>query len=590
LTLYLACYCLLRYMKKIFTLYFLLSAGSLYAQKLEKLTVEKIMSDPKWMGTSPENIRWSDDSKKVYFNWNPENADRSVMYAITTSNKVPQKVSVDERKRLSVYGVWNKKHTVKLFERNGDIFLSDVKSGVVKPLAITVDRESNPAFSADETQALFMRNDNLYSIKLNTGELVQLTNFTRTGAVSSAAASGGSGARGGAGRMGGNTQQNGVATGNAQDRWLRNEQTELFEVIRDKEKNDRLDAAERKAMQTKGLKAITIGDQSLSFVQLSPDSRYVTYRLIKLSDGAKITQVPAYVTGSGFTEDIPNRTKVGSPQPTSQSFIFDRQRDTVYAISTKEIPGIKDLPDYLKDYPKQLEERTKQNEDRKVVVQGPIWNDNGKYAIAIVTSQDNKDRWIMKLDPATGQLSLLDRQRDEAWIGGPGISSGGFTSGSTGWVDNTHFYFQSEASGYSHIYMVDVTTGVKKQLTSGKWEVSDLQLSSDNKYFYFTGNIEHPGITHYYRLPVSGGTPAKLTGMKGGNEVSLSPDEKWLAVRYSYANKPWELYLQPNKPGAKAVKVTQSVSAEFNSYAWRDPEMITFKNRYGSDVYARVYT
>jgi hypothetical protein len=59
LLLYLACYCLLLFMKKIFTLFFLLSASGLYAQKLEKLTVEKIMSDPKWMGTSPENIRWT---------------------------------------------------------------------------------------------------------------------------------------------------------------------------------------------------------------------------------------------------------------------------------------------------------------------------------------------------------------------------------------------------------------------------------------------------------------------------------------------------------------------------------------------------
>jgi hypothetical protein len=54
--------------------------------------------------------------------------------------------------------------------------------------------------------------------------------------------------------------------------------------------------------------------------------------------------------------------------------------------------------------------------------------------------------------------------------------------------------------------------------------------------------------------------------MKGGNEVDLSPDEKWLAIRYSYSNKPWELYVQPNKPGAKAVQVTNSTTAEFNSY------------------------
>ncbi|WP_345949909.1 prolyl oligopeptidase family serine peptidase [Mucilaginibacter sp. PAMB04274] len=573
-------------MKKLFTLYLILSVTGVSAQKLEKLTIEKIMSDPKWMGTSPDGVRWSDDSKKIYFNWNSQNADRSSLYAITPGNVKPQPVSLEERKALTGNGVWNKKHTIKLFERNGDIFLSDLKQGKVLPLALTTDRESNPAFSSDETKVLFMRNDNLYALKLNGGELAQLTNFTRTGTAPATAT--GLGQRGGSRQVGG--QQGAAIAGNPQERWLRNQQTELFEVVREKAKNDRLDAAERRELQSKALKSIPIGEQSLSFVQLSPNGRYITYRLIKAADGAKITQVPAYVNASGFTEDIPNRTKVGSPQSSSQSFIFDTQRDTVYSISTKEIPGIKDLPDYVKDYPKQLDERTKSNEDRKVVVQGPIWSPNSQYAIAIVTAQDNKDRWVMKLDPTTGKLSLLDRQHDEAWIGGPGIGGGGFSAGSTGWLDNTHFYFQSEASGYSHIYTVDVNTGAKKQLTSGKWEVSGLSLSVDKKSFYFTGNLEHPGITHYYRLPVTGGIPVKLTSLKGGNEVELSPDEKWLAIRYSYSNKPWELYIQPNKAGAKPIKVTQSISAEFNSYAWREPEMVTFKNRYGIDVYARVYT
>jgi dipeptidyl aminopeptidase/acylaminoacyl peptidase len=77
--------------------------------------------------------------------------------------------------------------------------------------------------------------------------------------------------------------------------------------------------------------------------------------------------------------------------------------------------------------------------------------------------------------------------------------------------------------------------------------------------------------------------------MKGTNDVTLSPDEKWLAIRYSYTDRPWELYVQPNKPGAKAVKVTNSVSEEYNSYKWRTPEIFTFKNRYGSEVYGRVY-
>ncbi|MDB5142692.1 MAG: prolyl oligopeptidase family serine peptidase, partial [Mucilaginibacter sp.] len=430
-------------------------------------------------------------------------------------------------------------------------------------------------FNSDESRVLFIRNDNLYALKLNSGELIQLTNFVRSSSTEQAAP---------AGRRGRQANENRADDGssNEQAKWLKDQQLELFDVIKEKAKDDKLNAAERKALQPEKLKEIQVDDKRISGLELSPDGRYVTYRLIASPKDEKLTIVPDYVTASGYTEDIQNREKVGGPQTTSESFIFDTQRDTVYGISTREIPGIKDPPDYVKDYPKELEARTKRNEDRKVSIRGPYWNEDGKNGVVVIDAQDNKDRWIMKLDPATGRLSLLDRDRNEAWVGGPG-------RGNLGWIDNTHFYFQSEKSGYSHIYLADVTMGDKKQLTSGKWEVQTLQLSRDKKTFYFTANMEHPGVTDFYRIPVSGGTPVKLTSMKGGNEVELSPDEKWLAIRYSYTNKPWDLYLQPNKPGAKAVKITNSVSEEYNSYPWRAPEIITFKNRYGSEVYARVY-
>lgn len=566
---------ILIYMKKTLTLSLLLMASGAMAQKLEKLTVEKIMRDPKWMGVSPSNIRWSDDSKKIYFDWNPEKAARNELFAITTSNSKPQKVSIAEQKTLTPEdGKWNRQHTLKTYEENDDVFLFDLKTGKTIQLTNTTDRETNPTFTADAGSVLFTKDNNLFRISLSKGYLEQLTNFVK------APASPGSGSTGG-GRRGAQ------AGGNEQDKWLKKQQLELFDIVKVNEQDRKLDSAERKQMQPAKLKEINIGDKRISGLQLSPDGRYITYRLTTPAEGGRNAIVPNYVTSSGYTEDIPNRTKVGNPTSTSVSYIFDKQRDTVYAISTKEIPGIKDLPDYLKDYPKQLEERKKTNADRRVDLSAPFWSTDGKYAVLVAESQDNKDRWIMKLDAASGKLTLLDRQRDEAWIGGPGTSS--FAGGSLGYTDDTHFYFQSEASGYSHLYLADLVSGNKKQLTSGKWEVQSLRLSNDKKNFYFSANIDHPGITNYYRIPVSGGAPVKLTGMRGGNEVDLSPDEKWLAIRYSYSNKPWELYLQPNQPGAKAVKITTSTSAEFNSYPWREPEVISFKNRYGQDIYARVY-
>jgi dipeptidyl aminopeptidase/acylaminoacyl peptidase len=566
------------YMKKLFTPLLLLVFTGASAQKLEVLTVEKIMRDPKWMGVSPSNIHWSDDGKKIYFNWNPDKAERDELYNITTGNIKPQKVSIADRKELVPdNGKWNKKHTLKTFEKNGDIYLLELKSGKIVQLTNTTDRETNPTFSGDESSIVFTNDNDLFALKLGKGELVQLTNFVRSAAILGAPAAGGrrSSATG-----------SGQA-GNEQDNWLKKQQMELFDIIKVNEKDKKLDSAERTMLQADKLKEIHIGDKRVGGTQLSPDGRYVTYRLTQAAEGVKNTIVPNYVTSSGYTEDILNRTKVGSPQSTSVSYIFDKQRDTVYSINTKGISGIKDLPDYVKDYPKQLEERKKANADRKVDISATFWSEDGKNAVVVVESQDNKDRWIMKLNQETGKLSLLDRQRDEAWIGGPGTSS--FASGSLGYTDNTHFYYQSEASGYSHLYLVDIVSGAKKQLTSGKWEVQTLHLSNDKKTFYFTANIEHPGVTHFYRIPVSGGTPVKLTSMKGGNEIDLSPDEKWLAIRYSYSNKPWELYLQPNTSGAKAVQVTNSVSEEFKSYPWKEPEVISFKNRNGKDIYARLY-
>ncbi len=53
------------------------------------LTVDKIMQDPKWIGSSPSIIVWSPDSQNIYFNWNPEKAISDSMYSISLDTKSP---------------------------------------------------------------------------------------------------------------------------------------------------------------------------------------------------------------------------------------------------------------------------------------------------------------------------------------------------------------------------------------------------------------------------------------------------------------------------------------------------------------------
>jgi hypothetical protein len=60
--------------------------------------------------------------------------------------------------------------------------------------------------------------------------------------------------------------------------------------------------------------------------------------------------VPNYVTESGFTTDISSRPKVGAPEGSSEFYLLDRERGTALAIRADSLPGITDLPDYVKDY------------------------------------------------------------------------------------------------------------------------------------------------------------------------------------------------------------------------------------------------
>ena len=537
-----------------------------YAQR-PTLTVEKIMRDPKWIGTSPDGIFWGADGE-LYFNWNPDAEEEVSLYRTTTSAHQPMKVDDMSRQAVVRQYTYDRSRNRVVFERQGDLYIRDLKSGEELQLVGTVERESDPYFDRDGTQIFFHRGDNLFSVSLSSGEWTQLSNFGREDGDAS-------------GKRGKHQTE--------QNKWLQEDQLNLFDVLQSRQRRDSLGEARRQMNHPEGHpKRIDIGSDMLSMQQLSPDGRYISYRLTRRPENNTNTIVPNYVTESGYTEDISGRTKVGSIPPASTTYVYDRQRDTVYKVNTAIIPGIKDLPDFWDDYPDAKAKLLAEPQERQVTVGRVVWNERGTDAVVVITAADNKDRWIMRLDAETGTLHPIDRQRDEAWIAGPGIG-GSWSGGSLGWLDDKTIFFQSEASGYSHLYRANVRTREKQQLTHGEWEVSDLKLSDDKKYFYFAANMEHPGLTHFYRLPVQGGAPTQLTNMEGGNEVILSPDEKWLAIRYSYTNRPWELYLQENKPGAKPIRITESLTAEFKAYPWREPAVISFENKYGDEVYARLY-
>jgi len=556
-------------MKQILSVFILICSslgGFSQIQKNNKsvLTIEKIMQNPdKWIGTLPENISWSDDSKTIYFNWNPEQDTLSSLHAYSASTKNITKVSIEEKQKLpSDEGEYKLDYSAKVFIRNGNLFLLDLKKGTEKQLTDWLGRASQVRFTVDQQNISFVFNQNLYLLNLGSGLMKQLTNF-----------------------VSGDKKKD--KNSNKQDEWLEKQQMQLFDVLKLKDELRKTQEHWTQTEKAKQLEPVYLGSGRLRGLSLSPSGKYVIYSLTENTSGEKETELLNFVTKSGYSETETIRSKVGGQQATASLGIVNLETNQSYPVKTSIIPGIKDIPAYKSDYPKA---KTEKPADRKVNIIGPFWNPTEDLTIVVGRSHDSKDRWIFQLDLATGEPKLLDRQHDDAWVGGPGIDNYPFSSGKIGWMpDYKSIWFQSEESGYSHLYTLNVMTGEKKQLTSGEFEVYEPFISKDKKWFYFTANKTHPGVRHFYQLPVWGGEPVQLTSMEGNNEVKLSPDEKQLAIRFSSANEPWELYLQVNKPGAPAQKITQSLTKEFVAYPWRKPEFVSYPAEDGQTVFGRLY-
>ncbi len=533
---------------------------TLFTSVHAQLSIEQIMADPKEsVGALPSNPFWSEDGKTLYFSWNPEHNKADSLYAVTLTNNKPVKVTPEIRRALpSQSGTYNRDQTKKVYVKNGDIFLFDCVAMTTRTLMRTLEIENNPKFNQKEDKVLFTKNNNLYSIQIATGELNQLTNFQAGAAKPEPKLS-------------------------EQEKWLKQDQLSLFDILKERADKKKETEISTKTDAPKRPKEIFIDTKLVDNQSLSPDENFVIYRLTQLNTSEKRTIVPNYVTETGFTEDITGRSKVGVQRGTYELWVYDINKDTMLQVSTKNIDGIYDKPDYLKDYPTKPDTaKQKKPEPRKVFFGEPIWSPDGKFAVVVIRSLDNKDRWIMQLNVENQSLTLIDRQRDEAWIGGP-INEIGLLG------DNKTLYFQSEADGFAHLYTADLSSGKKTQLTKGSFEVQSVQLSKDKKSFYITTNEVHPGEQQYYKMSVNGGERVRLTPKIGANQVVLSPDESRLAYLYSSATKPWELFIKDNKPMATPTQITESLSKNFKSYAWREPKVMTFKAQDGVDVYARLY-
>ena len=524
-----------------------------------QLTVDSIMRGPDLVGYAPDGLRWSADSQKLYFDWRKPGEDEASTYWVPRGGGTPTKLTDDQKKTVPpANGRWDKPRKRVVFTDRGDIVMLGA-SGARRWITRTTAGESSPRWVRNDTAISYVREGNLFVVPVDGsgGAIVQqLTDVA--------------------------PKRNEPRLTDSQ-RFIREEQEKLLEAV--KEQKDKKKKADEKEKQDK-LPALELQDrQTAADLMLSPDDTHVYVLVSERPVGARNVIVPNYVTETGYAEDINGRTAVGDAQNRAFLAVMNlKTGKTVWADGSFAPPVEDPAP------PPPAPGAPGRKAEREIRWSMPDVSDDGKFAVAGARSADNKDRWYVALDPDTGKTRVVDTLHDEAWIREAGAGFG--SAGVEFLPDNKRVWFLSERDGWMHLYTLDVSdpSAKAKQLTTGKWEITSAEVARDDKKFYITSTEEHPGERHLYTVPLDGGARTKITSMVGSNAAVVSPDESTVGLVYSYSNKPPEVFLMANQPGARATQVTTTPTDEWRSFNWIDPKVITFKARDGVDVYARLFT
>jgi dipeptidyl aminopeptidase/acylaminoacyl peptidase len=572
-----------------------------------ELTLEKIMSDPDWISRRPENPYWSDDGRTVYYQRKRQGSEIRDLYALDAASGRSREVADAERSTTGAPEAadrameWNSRFTSRVFVREGDVFLHDVRAGKTTQLTRTAAAEAQPQFQAGDLAVAYRRGDDWFVRELASGLEAQAADLR--------------------------LEEN-PADKKPADDYLARQQERLLDIVRlrreRKEAQDARGLALRAADASRLAAPFYLGKgKAILETSLSPSGRSMVVVLgPDTPDEGKRDKMPDFITASGYVEPRDVRPKVGTPKPESPKvLLLDLASHTERELSYDDLPGLHEDP--LKELRDKAEaarkERQKAAEAKKagdqkpeaaataeaaetkeakkeekapartVSVEDVVWNEAGDRVLLQFFSFDNKDRWIAAVDPTVKEpkVSTVDRITDPAWINWDFRELGWMRDGRTAW-------YLSEESGYSHIQTKGVEpNATERQLTHGDFLIDSPVLSRDGKSFLVRANREHPGVFELYRVAVSGsaiGTLERLTRFDGLSEAVLSPDESKMAILSSSINRTAELFLQDARAGATARKVTDTVTPEFAAIRWAQPEILPIPSTHGAKpIYARVY-
>lgn len=524
------------------------------------------MADPDWLGRSAESWYWGDDNHTIFYQQKRAGNNLRDLYRLDTDSSASDKVALSGLHQVADRSaVLSTDKTLEAYVFEHNIYLKNLLNGQVKQLTQTSNDKSSLMFLTSGDLA-YRSGDVFYQLDLQHDQLIELANLQLK------------------------DKPEGVVEPKS---YIAKQQHKLIQFIAKKQRDAKLAEQDKQMLEQENA---TVHDATFYFgkdheivhASLSPTGDKLLVSIAKADKKDASNIMPNYIASDGLIKAQPARQRVAdNRQYDEQLFLLDLKTGTQTALSYDTLPGFDE--DVLASVRKENHARegktyTSKKQPRPIYLSWTNneinWHSNGEQVALMLQSWDNKDRWIATVDLQNNTLVPQHRLHDDAWIN--------WDFNEFGWINN-QLYYTSEQSGYSHLY-IKALTGTAQQLTSGKFEVSNVSLSPDEKSFIFKANKKHPGIYEIYRVDVDGSNFSALTNLGGMNDYALSPDGTKLLLEHSEITMPPELYVKDLLANTPAKQLTHTVSKLFLSMPWTAPSIVAVPSTHQqAAIYSKVY-
>lgn len=174
---------------------------------------------------------------------------------------------------------------------------------------------------------------------------------------------------------------------------------------------------------------------------------------------------------------------------------------------------------------------------------------NNPEQLAVMTLNRDQNRFDMYFaGPRTTVAKLVLREESKYYVDSEWLNSIYFL--------NDKFTYISEKDGYSHIYIYGLSGTLQKQLTSGKFDVTDLlALDAQTGTVFYAAADESPLRRNIYKVNIDKGQPQKLSPLPGLNSASFSKNGKFFILRHTDTRTP--MFISLHDAAGKQLRVLE---------------------------------